>query len=127
MTLVYEDLIQLFGVAGLKRLVHLESPEDDSLLKGRVENWLNISEVMIFGLVGFSAATAPQYVSDAVAGISLALLKYNLIPSEPNRLQYELLSKQLISLVESRMRLGFPIDPVELDPSELSGVYIFVV
>lgn len=127
MSLIFEDLILLFGVTGLKRLVHLESPEDDSLLQGRIENWLVISEKTIYGLVGFSAAIAPQYVIDAVSGILLALLRYNLIPSEPNRLQYELLSNQLIKTVEYRERIGYPVDPVIPEPGQISGVYIFVV
>jgi len=127
MSLIYDDLILLFGVTGLKRLVHLESPEDDSLLKGRIENWLSISEKTVYGLVGFSAAIAPQYVIDAVSGIVLALLRFNLIPSEPNRLQYELLSNQLIKTVEYREKMGYPVDPVIPEPGQISGVYIFVV
>lgn len=127
MSLIFEDLILLFGVTGLKRLVHLESPEDDSLLQGRIENWLVISEKTIYGLVGFSAAIAPQYVIDAVSGILLALLRYNLIPSDVNRLQYELLSNQLIKTVEYRERIGYPVDPVIPEPGQISGVYIFVV
>ena len=127
MSLIYADLILLFGVTGLKRLVHLESPEDDSLLQGRIENWLSISEKTVYGLVGFSAANAPQYVIDSVLGILLALLRYNLISSEANRLQYQLLSDQLIKTVEYRERLGYPVDPVLPEPGEISGVYIFVV
>ena len=127
MSLIFEDLILLFGVTGLKRLVHLESPEDDSLLQGRIENWLVIAEKTIYGLVGFSAAIAPQYVIDAVSNILLALLRYNLIPSEPNRLQYELLSNQLMKTVEYRERIGYPVDPVIPEPGQISGVYIFVV
>ena len=127
MSLIYDDLILLFGVTGLKRLVHLESPEDDSLLQGRIENWLVISEKTVYGLVGFSAAIAPQYVIDAVSGILLALLRYNLIPSETNKHQYELLSNQLLKTIEYRERLGYPVDPVLPEPGEISGVYIFVV
>ena len=127
MSLIYDDLILLFGVTGLKRLVHLESPEDDSLLQNRIENWLSISEKTVYGLVGFSAAIAPQYVIDAVSGILLALLRYNLIPSEPNRLQYELLSNQLIKTIEYREKIGYPTDPVIPYDGEISGVYIFVV
>jgi len=127
MSLIYDDLILLFGVTGLKRLVHLESPEDDSLLQGRIENWLSISEKTVYGLVGFSSASAPQWIIDSVSGILLALLRYNLIPSEPNRLQYELLSNQLIKTVEYRERIGYPVDPVSPEPGEISGVYIFVV
>ena len=127
MSLIYDDLILLFGVTGLKRLVHLESPEDDSLLQGRIENWLLISEKTVYGLVGFSAAIAPQYVIDAVSGILLALLRYNLIPSETNKHQYELLSNQLLKTIEYRERLGYPVDPVAPEPGQISGVYIFVV
>ena len=127
MSLIYDDLVLLFGVTGLKRLVHLESPEDDSLLQGRIENWLSISEKTIYGLVGFSSANAPQYVIDSVLGILLALLRYNLIPSETNKHQYELLSNQLLKTIEYRERLGYPVDPVLPEPGEISGVYIFVV
>jgi len=127
MSLIYDDLVLLFGVTGLKRLVHLESPEDDSLLQGRIENWLLISEKTVYGLVGFSSGSAPQWIIDSVSGILLALLRYNLISSEPNRLQYELLSNQLIKTVEYRERIGYPVDPVAPEPDEISGVYIFVV
>ena len=127
MSLIYDDLLLLFGVTGLKRLVHLESPEDDSLLQGRIENWLSISEKTIYGLVGFSSENAPQYILDAGSGILLALLRYNLIPSEPNRLQYQLLSDQLIKTVEYREKMGYPVDPVIPYEGEISGVYIFVV
>ena len=127
MSLIYDDLVLLFGVTGLKRLVHLESPEDDSLLQGRIENWLSISEKTIYGLVGFSSENAPQYILDAGSGILLALLRYNLIPSENNKHQYELLSNQLIKTVEYRERIGYPVDPVAPEPGQISGVYIFVV
>ena len=127
MSLIYDDLLLLFGVTGLKRLVHLESPEDDSLLQGRIENWLVISEKTIYGLVGFSSENAPQYILDAGSGILLALLRYNLIPSETNKHQYELLSNQLIKTVEYRERIGYPVDPVAPEPGQISGVYIFVV
>ena len=127
MSLIYDDLLLLFGVTGLKRLVHLESPEDDSLLQGRIENWLSISEKTIYGLVGFSSENAPQYILDAGSGILLALLRYNLIPSETNKHQYELLSNQLLKTIEYRERLGYPVDPVAPEPGEISGVYIFVV
>ena len=127
MSLIYDDLVLLFGVTGLKRLVHLESPEDDSLLQDRIENWLSISEKTIYGLVGFSSANAPQYVLDAGSGILLALLRYNLIPSETNKHQYELLSNQLLKTIEYREKIGYPTDPVIPYDGEISGVYIFVV
>jgi hypothetical protein len=123
LVVTFEDLVRLWGVSDLRRLSHLETSEDETVLKSRIDAWLQTSHDQFFGLIGYTSEDSPDYILNAAKGIIPALVRFHLLPSEANRDAYDLLMGQLMDLLKLKQK-DKQIDP---SGSGTDDVWIFVV